>query len=230
MIKAVFMDYTGTIIQEKGKDLENIVFRIWKNSRLETPEETVRYWWHMVKMAEEKSYGNTFLTEDEIVDCLLERLGREAGLVDNFSELHALFQRFWTYAPIFDDVKIFFEQCPLPIYIITNNGASYVEKCLEHNGLKAAGILSGEMVRAYKPHKKLFDYALKQSGCNAKEVVHIGDSIASDVNGASASGITPILIDRKGETQCTGYPVIHHLMEALEYLECPPKKARGNAF
>ena len=42
MIKAVFMDYTGTIIQEKGEDLEKIVFRIWKNSRLETVEETVR--------------------------------------------------------------------------------------------------------------------------------------------------------------------------------------------
>ena len=45
MIKAIFMDYTGTIIQEKGADLEKIVSRIWKNSRLETVEETVRYWW-----------------------------------------------------------------------------------------------------------------------------------------------------------------------------------------
>ena len=32
MIKSIFIDYTGTIIQEKGEDLEKIVFRIWKNS------------------------------------------------------------------------------------------------------------------------------------------------------------------------------------------------------
>ena len=36
MIKAIFIDYTGTIIQEKGADLEKIVSRILKYSRLET--------------------------------------------------------------------------------------------------------------------------------------------------------------------------------------------------
>lgn len=220
MVKAVFMDYTGTIIQEKGVDLEKIVARIWKNSRLETAEETVRYWWSLIKTMEERSYGDDFLTEDEIVDCLLERLGREKGLADDFSELHKLFQRFWMYAPVFDDVKEFFEKCPLPIYVITNNGVCYVQECLEQNGLEAAGIISGEMVRAYKPHKEVFDYALEISGCAAGEVIHIGDSIVSDVDGASAAGITPVLIDRKAEGQCTDCKVIHRLTEVLEYLEC----------
>ena len=220
MLKAVFMDYTGTIIQEKGADLEKIVSRILKYSRLETAEETVRYWWSLLKMMEEKSYGDAFLTEDEIVDCLLDRLGQEEGLDDDFSELHKLFQRFWMYAPIFDDVKEFFEECSLPIYVITNNGVCYVQECLEQNGLEAAGIISGEMVRAYKPHKEVFDYALKISGCAAGEVIHIGDSVVSDVKGASAAGITPILIDRKTKVQCADYNVIRRLTEALEYLEC----------
>ncbi len=220
MVKAVFMDYTGTIIQEKGVDLEKIVARIWKNSRLETAEETVRYWWSLIKTMEERSYGDDFLTEDEIVDCLLERLGREKGLADDFSELHKLFQRFWMYAPVFDDVKEFFEKCPLPIYVITNNGVCYVQECLEQNGLEAAGIISGEMVRAYKPHKEVFDYALKISGCAAGEVIPNGDSIVSDVDAASAAGITPVLIDRKAEGQCTDCKVIHRLTEVLEYLEC----------
>lgn len=170
MIKAIFMDYTGTIIQEKGADLEKIVSRIWKNSRLETVEETVRYWWSQLKTMEEKSYDDAFLTEDEIVDCLLERLGRE--------------------------------------------------ECLEQNGLTAAGIILGEMVRAYKPHKEAFDYALKISGCAAGEVIHIGDSVVSDVNGASAAGITPVLIDRKAEVQSADYKVIHRLTEVFKYLEC----------
>ena len=220
MIKAVFMDYTGTIIQEKGEDLEKIVFRIWRNSRLKTAEETVKHWWSLIKIMEEKSFGDAFLTEDEIVDCLLEKLRREVGLTDNFSELHKLFQRFWMYAPLFDDVKDFFEQCSLPIYIITNNGVCYVEECLKHNHLKVAGIISGEMVHAYKPHKEIFAYALKKSGCSAKEVVHIGDSVVSDINGASAAGITPILIDRKGKERNPEYKVIHRLPDALEYLKC----------
>ena len=81
MIKAIFMDYTGTIIQEKGADLEKIVSRIWKNSRLETVEETVRYWWSQLKTMEEKSYGDAFLTEDEIVDCLLERFAKLSNFI-----------------------------------------------------------------------------------------------------------------------------------------------------
>lgn len=169
-------------------------------------------------MMEEQSFGDTFLTEDEIVDHLLGKFEEEAGLVDDLSELHRLFQRFWMYAPIFEDVKDFFEKCPLPIYVITNNGVRYVQKCLKHNSLKAAGIISGELVRAYKPHKELFEYALRVCRCDAEEVIHIGDSIASDVKGALTAGITPILIDRNGTSKCPECRVVNKLTEVLELL------------
>lgn len=45
MIKSIFIDYTGTIIQEKGDDLEKIVLRIWKNSNFKNPEEITASWW-----------------------------------------------------------------------------------------------------------------------------------------------------------------------------------------
>lgn len=219
MIKAIFIDYTGTIIQEKGADIEEVVMRLWKNSTLETPKDTVKYWWSNLKKLEEKSYGDTFLTEDEIVDHLLDLLAREKGLTDDFSELHKLCQRFWMYAPVFEDVKEFFEKCEVPVYVITNNGACYVQECMERNHLKPAGIVSGEMVRAYKPHKELFQKALEISGCRADEVIHIGDSVTSDVKGAYAAGITPVLIDREGESQCTECKVIRRLAEVLPLLQ-----------
>lgn len=218
MIRSIFIDYTGTIIQEKGDDLEKLVLRIWKNSNFKNPEEIAVSWWNRLKMMEEKSFGDTFLTEDEIVEHLLKLFEEEEGLADNFSELHKLFQRFWMYAPIFEDVEEFFEKCPLPIYVITNNGVCYVQECLKHNGLKAAGIISGELVRAYKPHKELFEYALKVCGCNAEEVIHIGDSIISDVNGALTAGITPILLDRNGTSNYRECKVVNKLTEVLELL------------
>ena len=213
MTKAVFIDYTGTIIQEKGKDMEELVARIWKNSKIEYPQKAVEFWWKNLKELEERSYKENFRTEDEIVDCLLEMLRREANLEDDFQELHRLCQRFWMYAPIFEDVKGFFDKCELPIYVITNNGVRYVHECLEHNGLRADGIVSGEMVQAYKPHKEVFEKALAISGYSAGEVLHIGDSVVSDVKGALAAGITPVLIDRKGKSECTQCRVIHRLTE-----------------
>lgn len=50
-------------------------------------------------------------------------------------------------------------------------------------------------------------------------MIHIGDSIVSDVKGASAAGITPVLIDRKMKEQSADYKVIHRLTEAFKYLE-----------
>ena len=217
MIKAVFIDYTGTIIQEKGEDIEKVIARIWKNSKMETPQQVIEFWWSRLKELEEKVYQEYFRTEDEIVDCLLDMLCQEANLQDNLEELHQLCQRFWMYAPIFEDVKEFFEKCSLPIYVITNNGVAYVQECLRFHGLRAKAIVSGEMVRAYKPHRELFDKALEVSGCRAEEVIHIGDSIVSDVKGALGAEITPVLIDRKGTSTCTQCRVIHRLAEALDF-------------
>jgi len=49
-------------------------------------------------------------------------------------------------------------------------------------------------------------------------VIHIGDSIASDVKGALIAGITPILIDRNGTSGYTECRVVNKLTEVLELL------------
>ncbi len=51
-----------------------------------------------------------------------------------------------------------------------------MEQALHRNGLKAAGVVSGDTVRAYKPHREIFEEAMRLSGRAAEEVVHIGDS------------------------------------------------------
>lgn len=218
MIKAVFIDYTGTIIQEGGPDVTELVKRCYANSDIESPEAMLSYWWGLVKAYEEKSYGDNFLTEDEIVDKILASCVQELHLKENLEELHRLCQRFWTYAPAFEDTGEFFKKCPVPIYIITNNGARYVEESMREKGLKPAGIICGDMARAYKPHRELFEKALELTGCRADQVVHIGDSEASDVKGALAAGIRPILLDRKGKVGKKSFPVVHSLAEVLTIL------------
>ncbi|MDD3337600.1 MAG: HAD-IA family hydrolase [Lachnospiraceae bacterium] len=83
------------------------------------------------------------------------------------------------------------------------------------NDLKPAGIISGDMVRAYKPYKELFEKALQVSGCQAGEVLHVGDSMSSDVKGARNVGITPILIDREQKKQDDSVKTIKELTEIL---------------
>ncbi|HIR28691.1 MAG TPA: HAD family hydrolase [Candidatus Choladousia intestinigallinarum] len=215
-MKAVFIDYSGTISQESGPDIEQVIFRCCKNSDIKDPLQLTAYWWQRLKEFETASYLETFMTEDEIVDKLLEELAKEYHLQENLSELHKLFQNFWMYAPIFEDVKEFFEKCPLPIYIVTNNGIQYIQVCMDRSGLKPAGIICGDMAKAYKPHRELFDKALEISGCHPQEVIHIGDSLSSDVAGAKNAGILPVLLDRKGKASFDdGTIVIRSLPELL---------------
>ena len=196
MLKAVFMDYTGTTVQERGEDIEHAVAYICRHSDLKDPKDVLAQWWGRVKTYESESYGEKYRTEDEIVDCILKELQDEFHLTGDLSKIHRFVQGFWVNAPLFPDVKPFFERCPVPVYLLTNDGESYVKQALEQNGLSPAGVVCADSVRAYKPHKELFFKALERSGAAADEVVHIGDSYTSDVCGAREAGIRPILVQR----------------------------------
>jgi putative hydrolase of the HAD superfamily len=182
-------------------------------------EAMLAYWWKLIKNFEAVSYKDSYITEDEIVDRALEECARKIHLKENFEELHRLCQRFWMYAPAFPDSAEFFEKCRVPIYVISNNGLSYVEEGMRDKDLHPAGIICGDMVRAYKPHREIFQKALEVSGLGPEEVIHIGDSVTSDVAGAAAAGITALLLDRKGDKTCEGVTVIHSLTVAIPLLE-----------
>src|SRR6187402_416247 len=46
-----------------------------------------------------------------------------------------------------------------------------------------------------KPHPRIFEWALEQSGVEASEAIHVGDHVDADVLGASGVGIQGVLID-----------------------------------
>lgn len=49
----------------------------------------------------------------------------------------------------------------------------------------------------YKPDPRIFAAAMRRGGLNAHEVVFVGDSWYSDIEGAAAGGLVPIWIDRQ---------------------------------
>lgn len=219
MIKTIFMDYTGTIVQEGGKEMQEVVRNICQNSSLHDPKALLKEWWETIKKFEEESYGESYQTEDEIAVKALKYFVENFQLKADLDELHRMIQGFWVNAPVFPDVKEFFETCSLPIYVISNNGIQYVGKAMEQNGLHPAGIVCADMVCAYKPHRELFEKALEISGCTSEEAIHVGDSYQSDVLGAMAAGIRPVLLDRKGNREHLEIARAENLPEVLRLLE-----------
>ncbi len=74
-------------------------------------------------------------------------------------------------------------------------------------------VTSGE-VGVEKPHAPIFKEALRRSGSDPENTIHVGDQLTSDVEGAFRVGIGPVLIDRDGNypnyTRC---PRIETLIE-----------------
>ncbi len=83
--------------------------------------------------------------------------------------------------------------------VITNLRAD-LDSLVSRAGLK--GILDFSVTSAQagkeKPHPPIFVEALKRASASPEEVLHVGDQIRSDVEGARAAGMHAALLDRGG--------------------------------
>lgn len=217
MAKAVFLDYTGTILQTGGPDIEEMMDRFTKGANFASQQEALRWWFSELGVMEQHAYQDSFVPEEELCMRILEKAVREKGLKEDLLQMQRLNVSFWMYAPLYSDVRYFFEQCTNPIYIITNNSEEYVKICLRRNGLHANAVISADSVRAYKPRRELFEKALETAGVDGSEGIMIGDS-TRDMEGASSVGMSCILLDRHKDQVGSGYRTVHSLREALRLL------------
>jgi REG-2-like HAD superfamily hydrolase len=80
-------------------------------------------------------------------------------------------------------------------------------------------VVASATVGVAKPHPDVFLFALKRAGLKAAEVIYVGDSYISDVLGARAVGIRPVLIDREGKAPEVDCEVVTSLLSVLDLVE-----------
>jgi len=103
--------------------------------------------------------------------------------------------------------------------VVVSNWSTHLRGILAHQGLlhRFASLVGSCEVGIEKPDPRIFDLALGTLDLAPDEVIHVGDSVAADVEGARASGIRPLLLDRGGR-----YPDhsdrIDGLVEVLAHL------------
>lgn len=215
-MKAIFIDHMGTIVQENNEYANAVIARAYKNSDAPSLQEAARAWFQIYDNLIEDANGENYRGAYDISMEAFEIFHEKYNLKDDFTQLCGMLEKSWIYAPAFPDTAEFFKKCPLPIYIISNNENRYVEEAMKNLNIHPVGIITSEDARYRKPRKEIFDLALKRSGCLPHEVIHIGDSLKSDVLGAQAAGIEPWLLDRTGEIEVTGIKKFKNLFEVLE--------------
>ena len=212
-IKAVLLDYTGTMVREDEPYTMQLLKYFLTHSDLKEPKAALSVVWGMIKRLEFECFGDHFIKKDEMVDRILADCTKNYGLDGDLAYMHDLWRNSWIHAPLFDDVKPFFAACPVPIYIITNDDLCYIEESLREKQLEPSGVAAAEMAGACKPHPGIFRMALEMAGVQPEEAVMIGDSMTSDIRPAMELSIHPVLIDRKGLQKDAAVPVIRSLAE-----------------
>ncbi len=211
MTRAIFMDYTGTMVQEDEPYTRELLQYFIAHSDLKDPKEILKVVWGKVKEIEAESFGDAFVKIDERTDRILAYCVENCGLAGDLSYMHEVWSRIWVHAPLFEDVKPFFERSELPIFVLSNDDLCYLEESMKIKGLRPAGIISSEMARACKPNNMIFEKALEIAGVKPEEAVLIGDSVVSDVEPARRLGITPIYLSRMKAAEIDGVRVIRSL-------------------
>ncbi len=213
MIKALFVDFYGTIVHEDGEVIKQISQEIYDTGKVNDKSEISSYWWSEFQNAYLSAYGDNFVTQRELEYKSLEKTIQHFNSSADAQILSNLMFDHWIKPPIFEESKQFFELCPISIYVVSNIDRDDVLQAIKYHDLKPADVFTSEDAKAYKPRKELFEFALNRVGLSPEEVLHIGDSLSSDIKGASSIGINVIWVNRNNRETPENVMAVKNLLE-----------------
>ena len=218
MIRAFFADFYGTLVHEDGAVIKRITEIIRNTGNAGDDGEIGAFWREDFQNLLLDAYGDRFETQRALerrsIEHTLERFGSSADA----EELSNLLFDHWIKPPIFEESKDFLETSPVPVYIVSNIDKMDIHRALDCHALKPSGVYTSEDARAYKPRRELFQLALDDTGLRPEEVIHIGDSVSSDVKGVGALKIRALWLNRSGRKTPDGVTGIADLLESFDYL------------
>lgn len=140
-----------------------------------------------------------------------------------FEELYELFARpeCWRLFPESVEVLEALKERGKKLCVISNWDSRLLKLC---DGLEISHyfdfILISSVFGASKPSRLIFEEAVRRFGVHPDKVVHIGDSLEDDVQGARAAGLEAVFIDRRRRSRkepeaFTNTLIIHDLKELL---------------
>lgn len=191
MLKAVFFDFWGTIVENGTYSPLRQTYKILRVSMpfSQFAEQFERIMW--TKTFEVQADGFSQVCESFNVEpkpFIIERL---IG-VWNKNKLLAK-----VYPDTLDTLKALKDK-GLKLVLVCNCPENSVEDVMARFGLAE---LFDELALSYKEgtlkHEALFDVAMKKVDVKPEEVLAVGDSMETDIKGASKAGIKACLVDRR---------------------------------
>lgn len=109
-----------------------------------------------------------------------------------------------------------------PLVVLSNGFVSVQYRKIDKSGLRDcfADIVLSEEVGCQKPNKRIFEIALERNGLSKEDVLMIGDSWTSDIQGAINAGIDQLWIQREDVRQSEQHATykVNNLRDVLSML------------
>jgi FMN hydrolase / 5-amino-6-(5-phospho-D-ribitylamino)uracil phosphatase len=100
---------------------------------------------------------------------------------------------------------------------LLSNGNSYPERCGLEGFFKF--VVFSQDYGVEKPDPAIFSIALEKAECSKHQLLHVGDSLINDVQGATNAGITAVWLNRSSAINHTGTSLDYEISSLTELLE-----------
>lgn len=215
----IFLDFYGTLVTGDRQAVETICTDIVCSHGLACSPTQLAVEWGVNFFAQiDRANDHAFCSLFECERISLRQTLRCHGVQDDPTPYVRQLQAYWRRPPLFPEVADALAVCPLPTCLVSNVDRADLEAALDAVGLEFDYVVTSEDARSYKPHPGIFRYALQATGWLADRVLHVGDSLHSDVSGALACGLHAVWLDRPGRISDVGTCESHHRIEVLDQL------------
>ena len=196
--EAIFLDFYGTLVHEDDIPIADITGKISSCSQCgNSPKEISSYWWREFRKLFENSYGANFKTQRDLEKISIQRTFEHFQCKDvDLDIAEALFSH-WVKPDIFEDTFPFLNQNRLPVCIVSNIDRNDILQAMSFHGMIFENIVTSEDAKSYKPRPEIFKMAMRKMKLLPRQVLHVGDSLTSDILGAHNCGIDSFWLNRE---------------------------------
>lgn len=193
--KCLFLDFYGTLVEEDTAIIDRILRHIAERSPVSGDTSEIGRAWGFGKLCE-VSFGDQYKSQRTLELESLTNLFSRFGIDDDAPQFSQELFRYWVNPTPYEDSEEFLAQVPVPVCIVSNIDTADLQAAMRTLGWGCNAVVTSEMCRAYKPRPEVFRRALGVMGVSPREVLHVGDSIGSDVLGAQRVGIDVAWVNR----------------------------------
>lgn len=195
---AILIDFYGTVCAGDREAVDRACREIAATCRLAiSAEELAIQWGERFFAVIAQSNHRRFKT---LYECELSSLGQtfEAlGICADPEPFVARLQAYWADPPVYADALEFLRRIEVPICCVSNADTKPLASAIQAQRLRFHVVVCSEQAKCYKPEAGIFQMALDRLAVSPSRVMHIGDSLHSDVAGAAGLGITTTWVCRK---------------------------------